>query len=60
MTLKAPGLLTFLLSVILVVAILIARYFGANIPFLSSDVQQFYGLLFGYVMLLIGTIVRGL
>ncbi len=60
MTLKAPGLLTFLLSVILVVAILIARYFNATIPFLSSDIQQFYGLLAGYLLLLIGTIVRGL
>jgi len=60
MMLKAPGLLTFMISVILVVAILIARFFGASIPFLVTDTQQFYGLLAGYLLLVIGTFVRGL
>ena len=59
MGLKAPGILIFLASVILVVAVLIARFFGATIPFLTGDTYQFYGLLLGYVLLVVGNIVRG-
>ena len=45
MGLKAPGILTFLLSFIVMLAVLFAKYFGASIPGLNGDVTQFAGLL---------------
>jgi hypothetical protein len=46
MVLKAPGILTFLLSIVLALAVLFARHF--------------YGLLAAYAILLFGCIMRGL
>ena len=60
MALKAPGILVFLLSIILSLAVLFARYFGATVPFLTGDVTQFYGMLAAYVILVLGCIMRGL
>jgi hypothetical protein len=61
MALKAPGILIFLLSIVLALAVLFAKFFAATIPFLGSgDVQQFYGLLAAYVILVLGCIMRGL
>ena len=60
MVLKAPGILTFLLSIVLALAVLFARYFGASVPLLTGDVAHFYGLLEAYVILLLGCIMRGL
>jgi len=60
MVLKAPGILSFLLSIVLALAVLSARYFGASVPLLTGDVAHFYGLLVAYVILLLGCVMRGL
>jgi hypothetical protein len=60
MVLKAPGILIFLLSIILTLAVLFERFFGATIPFLGADSTQFYALLGAYVILVCGCIMRGL
>jgi hypothetical protein len=60
MALKAPGILIFLLSIILALAVLFTRFFGATIPFLSGDTTQFYGMLAAYIILVLGCIMRGL
>jgi heme/copper-type cytochrome/quinol oxidase subunit 3 len=57
MGLKAPGILTFLLSFVIVLA---AKYFSAAIPGLSSDTTQFAGLLFAYFILVLGCLLRAL
>jgi len=58
MGLKAPGILTFMVSVILTVTVLIMRFFGAEIPFLSGN--EFWALLLAQVILVLGCIMRGL
>ena len=60
MALKAPGILIFLLSLILALAVLFTRFFQAVIPFLTSDNTQFYALLVAYAILVLGCIMRGL
>ena len=60
MALKAPGILIFLLSIILALAVLFARYFNAVIPFLTGETTQFYALLGAYLVLVLGCIMRGL
>jgi hypothetical protein len=60
MALKAPGILIFLLSIIIALAVLFTRFFGATIPFLAGDTTQFYGLLAAYIILILGCIMRGL
>jgi hypothetical protein len=60
MALKAPGILIFLLSVIVALAVLFTKFFGATIPFLAGDNTQFFGMLAAYVILLLGCIMRGL
>jgi hypothetical protein len=57
---KAPGLLTFLLSFVIMLAVMFAKYFSATIPGLSGDVTQFTGLLIAYLILAFGCIFRGL
>ena len=59
MALKAPGILAFLLSVVLALAVLSAK-FGAPVPLLTAASTQFYGLLAAYVVLLLGCLMRGL
>lgn len=58
MGLKAPGILTFMLSVILVVAVLMAKFFGATIPLLTGN--EFWALLVAHVILVLGCVMRGL
>ena len=58
MGLKAPGILTFMLSVILVVVAIVARFFGATIPFISG--HEFYVLLFAQMLLVLGCMLRGM
>lgn len=58
MGLKAPGILTFMLSVILVVCVLIAKFFGAVIPFVSGN--ELWVVLLAQVILVLGCIMRGL
>lgn len=60
MALKAPGILIFLLSIILALAVLFTKFFDATIPFLSGESTQFYGLLLAYIILVLGCIMRGL
>ena len=60
MALKAPGILIFLLSIILALAVLFTKFFGATIPFLGGEATQFYGLLLAYIILVLGCIMRGL
>lgn len=60
MALKAPGIIVFLLSVVLCLAVLFARYFGSTIPFLTGDTTQFYAMGGAYLILLLGCIMRGL
>jgi hypothetical protein len=59
MFLKAPGILIFLVSIILALGILYARYF-ADVPFLTGEASQFYALLIAYVILVLGCTMRGL
>lgn len=58
MVLKAPGILTFMLSVILTVTVLISKFFEAQIPFLLGN--EFWFLLAAQVILVLGCIMRGL
>jgi hypothetical protein len=60
MALKAPGILAFLVSIVLALAVLFAKFFGAEVPLITSEAMQFYGLLAAYVILVLGCIMRGL
>lgn len=58
MGLKAPGIVIFMLSVILTVTVLIIKFFGAEIPFVTGN--EFWALLAAQVILVFGCIMRGL
>lgn len=58
MGLKAPGILTFMLSVILTVTALFTKFFNAQIPLLVG--QEFWVLLAAQSVLILGCIMRGL
>jgi len=58
MALKAPGILTFMLSVILTVCVLVVKFFSAEIPLLMG--HEFWALLVAQFILIIGCMVRGL
>jgi hypothetical protein len=58
MHLKAPGILTFLISIILVVMILMIKFFGANVPFLKD--HEFWGLLLAHLILVGGCMLRNM
>lgn len=58
MGLKAPGILIFMLSVILVVVAIIAKFFGASIPVISG--HEFYVLLLAHLLLVLGCMMRGM
>ncbi len=60
MALKAPGILVFMLSIILALAVLFTRVFNATVPYLSGDATQFYAMWAAYLVLLLGCIMRGL
>ena len=59
MGLKAPGLITFLLSFIVMMAVMFAKFFGAQIPGLNEQ-TQFAGLLLAYAVLALGCLLRSL
>ncbi len=59
MGLKAPGMLTFLFSFIVVMAVIFARFFDAKIPGLNQY-TEFIGLILAYGALALGCMVRGL
>ena len=54
MALKAPGILAFLLSIVLALAVLFAKFFGAAVPLLTGETTYFYGMLAAYVVLAAG------
>ncbi len=58
MALKSPGILTFMISVILTVLALVTYFFGASIPFITG--REFWVLLFAQIVLVFGCIMRGL
>jgi hypothetical protein len=58
MALKAPGILTFIFSIILVVAVLMIKFFGASVPLLNG--HEFWGLLVAHTVLVGGCLWRAL
>jgi len=58
MALKAPGILTFMLSVILTVLALVSFFFKASIPFITD--QEIWVILLAQFVLVFGCIMRGL
>ncbi|HVX35552.1 MAG TPA: hypothetical protein VHC71_04970 [Hyphomicrobium sp.] len=58
MGLKAPGIITFMLSVILTVIVLTSKFFGAEIPGLTGN--ESWALLASYTILMLGCMVRGM
>lgn len=58
MALKAPGIITFVLSIILVVAVLMIKFAGAHVPGLTG--HEFWGLLVAYALLASGSLIRAL
>ena len=60
MGLKAPGLLTFMTSVVLTVIVLLVHFFGGNVPLLKDPAHHLYVLLFAQALLIAGCVTRGL
>ena len=58
MALKAPGILTFVISIILVVAVMMIKLFGASVPGLSGN--EFWGLLIAHAILVGGCMLRSM
>jgi hypothetical protein len=58
MVLKAPGIITFVLSIVLMVCVLVVKFFGAQIPMILGN--EFWFLLLAHLILLLGCIMRGL
>lgn len=59
MALKSPGILTFMLSVILTVLALVTKFYPeAEIPYITG--QEFWVLLVAQIVLIFGCIMRGL
>ena len=59
MGLKAPGMITFLLSFVVMMAVMMAKFFGAKIPGLN-EYTEFGGMLAAYILLALGCLVRSL
>ncbi len=58
MVLKAPGIITFILTIVLTVLVLVVRFFGAEIPMIKGN--EFWFLLLSHLILMLGCIMRGL
>ena len=58
MGLKAPSIITFLVSIILVVAVLMIKFAGASVPLIQG--HEFWALLFAYALLAAGSLTRSL
>ena len=56
--LKAPSIITFLVSIILTVTVLIMKFFSANIPYLNGN--EFWALLVAQLLLILGCLTRNL
>ena len=59
MGLKAPSMITFLLSFIIMMAVVFAKFFGAKVPFLNEN-TEFAGMLIAYILLSLGCLLRSL
>lgn len=60
MGLKAPSIVTFMLSVILTVVVVVVHFFDADIPFLKSQSAHFFALLMAQLILVLGCMLRGM
>ena len=58
MALKAPGILTFMLSIVMVAFVLSVKFFGEEIPLING--HEFWMLLVAHLMLVFGCLMRGL
>ncbi len=58
MGLTAPGIITFMTSVILTVIAMLTKFFGAQIPFIQGN--EFAVLVVAQVVLIAGCLVRSL
>ncbi len=58
MGLSTPSLLTFLLSFVIMLSVFFAKFFDASIPGLNGETTQFAGLLFAYIILTMGCLLR--
>lgn len=58
MGLSAPGILTFMLSVILTVCALIAKFYGAQIPLIQG--HEFWAVVTAQIILTLGCLIRSL
>lgn len=58
MVLKAPGIITYILAIVLTVCVLVVKFFGAQIPFIQGN--EFWFLLLSHFILMLGCIMRGL
>jgi hypothetical protein len=59
MGLKAPSMLTFLFSFVIMMAVVFAKFFGARIPGLN-EYTEFIGLFLAYLVLAGGCLLRSL
>ena len=59
MGLKAPGLLTFMISFVVMMAVMFAKFFGAKIPGLN-EYTEFSGMMLAYFILAAGCFIRSL
>jgi hypothetical protein len=60
MGLSSPSLVTFLISFVIAMAVLFAKYFGAAIPGLTSEGMQFAGIVAAYFVLVLGCLIRNI
>ena len=58
MRLSAPNFIVFMISFLLAAAVVAAKYLGAQIPVVGDHL--FGALLFAYLMLMLGNLVRGM
>jgi hypothetical protein len=58
MGLTAPGIITFMVSVILTVCALVAKFFEAQIPLIQG--HEFWALLVAQMILTLGCLIRTL
>lgn len=56
--LKPPSIVTFMISVVLAVIVLMSTFFGAEIPGLKGN--ELWALLLAYAVLMLGCISPGL
>ena len=58
MGIKAPGIITFTLSIVLVVIAAVSKYAQANLPWINGN--EFLLLLIAYLVLVSGCVMRRL